>query len=186
MRFPVFLDTNCLYPITLADTRLRLAEVEVIRPHWSAEVMDELERNLANRIGIEKARRRCGRMMSAFPEAMVTGHESMVDVMENDPKDRHVLAAAIHSDCEVVVTFNLKDFPADVLAPHDLVAVHPDEFLLDQVDLYWPAVRRALRRQAASTARPHLTLLELIGQLEKIQLSGFAAEVRRRWPDLDE
>ena len=81
-------------------------------------------------------------MASAFPEAMVTGHESMVDSMENDPKDRHVLAAAVHSDCEVVVTFNLQDFPASALTPHGLVAVHPDEFLLDQVDLYWPAVRQ--------------------------------------------
>ncbi len=125
-------------------------------------------------------------MASAFPEAMVTGHESMVDSMENDPKDRHVLAAAVHSDCEVVVTFNLQDFPASALAPHGLVAVHPDGFLLDQVDLYWPAVRQALRRQAASTARPHLTLLELIAQLERIRLTGFAAEVRRRWPDLDQ
>lgn len=184
MRFPVFLDTNVLYPASLADTLLRLAESDVIRPHWSADVMTELERNLALRLTPEKAAKRCRAMEAAFPEAMVTGYEGIVDGMENDPKDRHVLAAAVHSDCEVIVTFNTKDFPDAALTPHDLAAVHPDDFLLDQLDLYPQAVRRALERQAAETARPRLTLLQLIEHFEKIELRGFAAELRRRWPDL--
>lgn len=184
MRFPVFLDTNVLFPVSLADTLLRLAEAEVIRPHWSADVMVELERNLAGRIGLAKARKRRQRMEAAFPEATVAGYEGIVDAMANDPKDRHVLAAAVHSDCEVIITFDSKGFPPAALEPHNLVAVHPDEFLLDQIDLYWSAVRRVLVRQAANTARPTLTLLELIEHFERIGLAGFAAEVRRRWPDL--
>ncbi len=62
MRFPVFLDANALYPASLADTLLRLAEAEVIRPHWSDEVMLELERNLAKAIGAKAARRGCPRL----------------------------------------------------------------------------------------------------------------------------
>lgn len=184
MRFPVFLDTNVLYPASLADTLLRLAEADVTRPHWSGDVMAELERNLAQRITAQKAARRCRAMEEAFPEAMVTGYEGIIEGMENDPKDRHVLAAAVHSDCEVIVTFNLQDFPDSALAPHHLVAVHPDDFLLDQLDLYPQAVRRSLERQASATARPHLTLLHLIEGFEQIGLRRFAAEVRRRWPDL--
>ena len=75
-------------------------------------------------------------MEVAFPAASVTGYESMVDSMANQRKDRHVLAAAVHSGCEVIVTFNLKDFPGPALDPHGIAAVHPDEFLLDQLDLY--------------------------------------------------
>lgn len=184
MHFPVFLDTNVLFPASLVDTTLRLAEVEIIRPHWSAHVMDELERNLANHIGPANARRRRETMEAAFPEAMVTGYEEIVDRMRNDPKDRHVVAAALHSDCELIVTFNLKDFPDEALTPHNLHAVHPDDFLLDQLDLYPHAVRQSLVRQAAATARPSLTLLQLIEQFEKVGLRGFPAELRRRWPDL--
>lgn len=136
MRFPVFLDTNVLYPVSLADTLLRLAEVDVIRPHWSADVMEELVRNLAHRISEDKASKRGKAMATAFPEAMVTGYENLIGGMTNEPKDRHVLAAAVHSDCEVIVTFNTSDFPPDSLSPHSLVAVRPDEFLLDQLDLY--------------------------------------------------
>lgn len=117
MRFPVFLDTNVLYPTSLADTPLRLAESDGIRPCWSVDVMIELERNLARRVTPEKASRRCRTTKAAFPEAMVSGYEGIVGGMGNDPKDRHVLAAAVHSDCEVIVTFNTKDFPRVALAP---------------------------------------------------------------------
>lgn len=186
MRFPVFLDANALYPASLADTLLRLAEAEVIRPHWSDEVMLELERNLAKAIGAKAARKRRVTMEAAFPEAMVTGYEGLIDGMENDPKDRHVLAAAVHSGCDLIVTFNVKHFPEDALRHHDLVAVHPDEFLLDQLDLYPRAVEWTLMRQAAATARPTLTNLQLVESFEKIQLRGFAAELRRRMPALSE
>ncbi len=184
MRFPVFLDANALYPASLADTLLRLGEAEVIRPHWSRDVMDELERGLATAVGAERARKRRRTMEAAFPEAMVTGYDGMVDGMENDPKDRHVLAAAVDSACELIVTFNVKHFPGDALTHHDLVAVHPDEFLLDQLDLYPQAVEWTLMRQAAATARPQLSPLQIIESFEKIRLMGFAAELRRRLPAL--
>ena len=173
MHFPVFLDTI-----------LRLCEADVVRPHWSRGILDEVERNLALQIGIDKARQRLARMETAFPSAMVSGHEGMVEAMANDPKDRHVLAAAVHSECEVIVTFNLVDFPAEVLKPHGLVAVSPDAFLLDQLDLYPQVVRRSLVRQSAATARPSLTLSQMTAHLERIGLAEFAAELRRRWPDL--
>jgi len=156
----------------------------VIRPHWSSDVMNELERNLAERVSAEKARKRRLTMEAAFPEAMVTGYDGIIDGMENDPKDRHVLAAAVHSDCELIVTFNTRHFPAEAVAYHGLEAVHPDGFLLDQLDLYPDALEWTLVRQAAETARPSLTPLHVIGQFEKIGLDGFAAELRRRMPHL--
>jgi len=47
----------------------------------------------------------------------------------------HVLAAGIRSSAEVIVTYNLKDFPAETLAKFDLEAQHPDDFLLSLFDL---------------------------------------------------
>jgi len=67
---------------------------------------------------------------------MVTGYDSLIDGMTNDPKDRHVLAAAVRANAEVIVTFNLRDFPEPALKPYDILTVHPDDFLLDQLDLY--------------------------------------------------
>jgi hypothetical protein len=120
MSFPVFLDTCVLYPVTLADLILRIAEAGVFRPHWSADILDELTRNLADipGVGPESAAWRVDAMVAAFPDASVTGYESLVDGMSCREKARHVLAAAVHSDCQVIVTFNLKDFPPESLDTH--------------------------------------------------------------------
>ena len=55
----------------------------------------------------------------------------MIPVMTNHEKDRHVLAAAVKAPCEVIVTYNLKDFPGESIKPHGIEVKHPDEFLID-------------------------------------------------------
>lgn len=187
MHFPVFLDTCVLYPIVLTDTLLRVAEQSVFRPYWSGDMMDELKRNLAMvpQVGDDRATRRINAMNRAFPDALVTGYSEFVEGMECDPKDRHVMAAAVHSECQIVVTYNLKDFPAQAMERHQLAAVHPDTFLLDQLDLYPEAVYVALRRQSADSARPRLSVLQLMASFERLELRDFAAELRRRWPNLE-
>ncbi|MBD3781936.1 MAG: PIN domain-containing protein [Micrococcales bacterium] len=182
MSFPVFLDTCVLYPATLADLLLRIAEAGVFRPHWSADVLTELERNLAKITSVseESARRRVGAMSAAFPDAAVTGYESLIDGMACDPKDRHVLAAAVHSDCQLIVTADLGDFPVASLEPHHLQVVSPDTFLLDQLDLYPHVVLGCLRGQAGDLRRPSLSPLGLLASLERSGAPRFAAEVRRK------
>gem|GEM_PF-5005500 len=65
-----------------------------------------------------------------FPEAVVSGYETLIAELDlPDVHDRHVLAAAIHGCASVIVTLNLRDFPADRLAPHGLEAQHPDDFI---------------------------------------------------------
>lgn len=70
-------------------------------------------------------------MTGAFPGAMVPAEAvaRLEPAMANDEKDRHVLAAAVASGSEVVVTFNLVDFPEEALAPLGIEAVHPDDLL---------------------------------------------------------
>ncbi len=182
MSFPVFFDTCTLYPATLCDTLLRIAEMGVYRPHWSDDVLEELRRNLAliGTVGAEGANRRVAAMRAAFEDALVTGYEDLVPAMTCDPKDAHVVAAAVVSECQVIVTFNLKDFPTRSLALHDLDAVHPDEFLLDQLDLHPRSVFQALSAQAQDSARPALTTFELMASLERCGAAQFAAELRRK------
>lgn len=47
----------------------------------------------------------------------------------------------------MLVTFHLKDFPEHALVPHDVHAVSPDAFLLDQLDLHPAEVGHALLKQ---------------------------------------
>ena len=85
----------------LCDTLLRLAEASAYRPLWSADVFAELRRNLIGRGLLPD--RGLGQMSRSFPDALVTGYESLVDGMTNHPKDRHVLAAAVRANAEVIV-----------------------------------------------------------------------------------
>jgi predicted nucleic acid-binding protein len=180
MTLPALLDTCVLYPAYLCDTLLRLAEINAYRPLWSADILAELRRNVTKAgIPAQRIDRRIDNMRRAFPDATVTGYEHLVDGMANDPKDRHVLAAAVRAKAEVLITFNLRDFPEPALKPYDLTAAHPDEFLLDRLDLYPARTLDVLEKQAASYRRDPTTVAGLLPLLERTGVPHFAAEVRR-------
>ena len=80
-------------------------------------------------------------MIEAVPDSLVTGYEPAIDGLElPDPDDRHVLAAALRANAEIIVTANLKDFPQTTLKPYKVIAQHPDDFILDLIDLKPPLV----------------------------------------------
>lgn len=153
--FPAFLDTCALYGAYLCDSLLCLAEAGTYRPIWSAGVLDELERNLLERgLPKEAVTYRIREMRRSFPDAEVRGYESLVDDMTCDPKDRHVLSAAVRGNAEVLITFNTRDFPEESASAYDITIVHPDDFLLDLLDLYPGDVMSALRTQARGYKYP--------------------------------
>ncbi|MDL9948563.1 PIN domain-containing protein [Gordonia sp. ABSL11-1] len=162
MPIRVVLDACVLLPYQLCDTLLRLADAGLFVPLWSTEILDEVERNLTGTFDVElsKARRRVRQMQQAFPDAMVDGWQSLEPAMTNDPKDRHVLAAAVQGGADLIVTANLKDFPASALEPHDVEAIHPDDFLQDQYDLDPEATLQVLRDQRAAYTRPAMSFEE--------------------------
>lgn len=181
MAFPAFLDTCVLFSSTLTDTVLRIAEEDAFGPQWSAGVLTELQTVLVREAGVEpeRAARRIAHMRAAFPGAEVHGYESLIASMTCDSKDRHVLAAAVAGGAEVLVTFNVKDFPSYSVLPHGVSAVSPDSFLLDQLDLHPARVGRALVGQMTEAKRPPLTMGQLLGRLTRAGVPAFAEEARR-------
>lgn len=178
--FPAFLDTCVLYGAYLADTMLCLAEAGGYRPLWSAGVLEELERNLLKRdLPAKAVAHRIREMRRAFPDAEVSGYEPLIDTMTCDPKDRHVLAAAVCGGAKALVTFNVKDFPRPSSAPYDITLINPDDFLLDQLDLYPGATLAALRAQVRGYKAPEMGIEDLLGRLTAAGVRRFAAEVRR-------
>lgn len=177
-----FLDTCTLYGAYLCDTLLSLAEAGIYRPLWSPGVLEELERNLLENghgLPAEAVTYRIGEMRRAFPDAEVHGYESLTDSMTCDPKDRHVLAAAVRGSAEFLVTFNIKDFPATSTAAHDITVIHPDDFLLDHLDQYPGTTLSALQAQASRYKDPSMSVEDLLGRLTAAGVSRFAAETAR-------
>ena len=108
-------------------------------------------------------------MNEAFPDALVQGCESLIPSMTNHEKDRHVLAAAVRANAEVIVTFNLNDFPDESLLAYDIKALHPDDFLLDQLDLYPEITIRGVENIAAGYESPPMSTS---GYLQKLVAAG--------------
>lgn len=169
MTISVVLDACVLIPLHLSDLLLRLAAEDMYEALWSVDILGEVERNLVAKLNLpaEKAAQRVKAMRTAFPAASVEGYQGLVDaMMTKDPDDRHVLAAAVRGGASLIVTANLKDFPADVLAQYDIEAVHPDEFLLDQLDLDLTTVQRCLAEQRADYRRPAYNLSDFYRSLQ--------------------
>lgn len=169
MPFRVLLDACVLVPYQLSDLLLRLGETEMFDPLWSAEILDEVRRHVP-----AGAQGRVDRMARAFPLADVGGYEGLIPAMSNQEKDRHVLAAAVRGGAALLVTANLKDFPAAALVPHGIEAIHPDAFLLDQLDLDPGRVLQVLAAQRDGYTRPELSIEEFYRTLA-VTVPTFAA-----------
>ena len=139
MSIPVLYDACVLYGNEVRDLLLRIAISGMVRAHWTDEILDEAFGNLtANRpdLSAERLAVTRERMNLAVPGALVDGYETLVEALKlPDPDDRHVLAAAITAGALVIVTSNIKDFPAETLGPLGIEAKTPDDFVLDQISL---------------------------------------------------
>ena len=183
-----FLDASVLYPAPLRDLLLELAVSNLYRAKWSARVHDEWTHALLrSRPDLTAARlERTRRLMDAHVrDVLVTGFEDLVPSLElPDPGDRHVLAAAIRAEADIIVTANLKDFPASSLAPHGLEAEHPDVFLA-RLCVRWPArFVEALHRVRGRLRHPPLSPDEHLRALRRCGLRATVAELVARTASL--
>jgi predicted nucleic acid-binding protein len=114
------LDACVLYPAPLRDLLLSLATAGLYRAKWSQQIHDEWTRSLReNRPDLDPDRLQntCTRMNLAVTDSLVTGYEDLIDSLQlPDPDDRHVLAVAIRSDADAIITFNQRDFDESELA----------------------------------------------------------------------
>lgn len=181
--FTVVVDACVLYPAPLRDLVMHLTLADLFRARWTDRIHEEWIRNvLADRPDLTRAQLdRTRELMNRHArDSLVTGYEALIDGLTMpDPDDRHVLAAAVRCGADLILTFNLTDFPADVLDPLGIEAQHPDRFLLHQLDLDQPAVLRALKRQRASLKNPPVKSLDFLDTLERQQLPLSVAELRR-------
>lgn len=132
---------------------------------WSERIHDEWIQNvLANRPDLRAEQlARTRHLMNAHTlDAVVTEFEPLIPTLTlPDPDDRHVLAAAIKGRAEVIVTYNLRDFPAETLTPYGLEALHPDAFITQLLDLDASTVCLAVNRQRASLHNPSKTVQQM-------------------------
>ncbi len=173
----------------------RAAEQDMYRFYTSPKILEETSRNLTkifekkrnldSNVADQKAKKKIDAIQKAFPESLVYPSDSLISTLENDSKDRHVLAAAIEAQeitldagfhrVILIVTHNLKDFPNDILAKHNVVAISPDDFLLKLVNIYDSSLLFSLLEQQAKDNEHRV--MDLLERLEKGKVTKFVSKI---------
>ena len=182
-RYTAVLDANVLYPNLLRDIFLSLAAAGLYHARWTTHINDEWTRNLvANRPDIEsKIGLLLEQVNAAVPDCLVGDYEYLIDsVSLPDADDRHVLAAAIVGHADAIVTANLKDFPAKVMAQHGIEVQHPDDFIMNQLELRPFEALEVLKRVRAKRRNPACSASEFIDMVERSGLPQTAQHLRVR------
>jgi len=177
--YTAIFDANVLYPAPLRSILMYLATTGMFRARWTLDIHDEWIRNvLANRADLRKEQLLQQRdlMIKAIPDSLVTGYQPIIDGLNlPDPNDRHVLAAAIRTNAEVIVTANLKDFPNDALSEYNCCAQHPDDFIMDLLDLNLAQTIVTFKRDRKHYLNPPYTADEYLHILKRQGLTNTVA-----------
>lgn len=176
IRFTCVLDTNVIFPLQIRDLLFWFAHFELYTPKWSEHIFDEwaevMRRQNVNEMEILK---RIEIANKAFPDAMVKHYAPLIVGLNlPDEKDRHVLAAAIKSNANIIVTNNLKDFPKEYLDTFGLKAKGVDDFIIDIIDLNHDKAVYAFREMVLNRKNPEMDEFEVLSILRRNGLKNSA------------
>ncbi len=178
-----FIDANVFYSMTLTDIIMQVARDGLIRARWTDAIHTEwtnaLLRNdpTRSRAAIDKRRNAMDR---AVPDALVVGYEPIIATLTlPHATDRHVLAAAIHGTCSIIVTSNLKHFPETTLASYGITATHPDDFLIDQLARDQDGVLACVTAMGGRLKNPPISFDEHLARMINAGLPKLAEELAR-------
>ena len=186
-RFTAVIDACVLCSPLKRNLILSLAEAELFRVRWSDEIMDETEKaitTILEKKDYEDAAERASQarriMNLAFTDATVGDYERVGKEIGKlpDEGDRHVIAAAIKSKADIIVTENLKDFPRKVLAIYGIEAKSSDEFIADAINLNTSLAIDAIKRLRLRLKRPEKTSEVFLLDMEKTGLTQSADQLR--------
>jgi len=175
-------DACVFYPGSLRDLLLHLAHAKAVHARWSDDIHDEwISSALRDRHDLQREHLETTRkiMNEKFRFGRVKNYEHLIEKLRlPDPNDRHVLAAAIRAEADLIVTSNLRDFPQTVLDLHNIEAVSPDEFVCRLIQDDPTAVIQAVRSHRERLKRPPKTADEYLATLKKQGLSKTVAFLR--------
>lgn len=176
VRFTAVLDTNVVYPVIIRDILLWFAHYDLYTPKWSDHIFDEWKKVMMEKgVVEEEANKRIAKANLAFPDALVQSYKGLIDHLElPDTGDRHVLAAAIKTNANLIVTNNIKDFPEDYLQSFSISVKTADDFLTDIIDLNPEQAIAAFKEMVLYKKNPKLDEFEVLDQLRNAGLKDTA------------
>jgi predicted nucleic acid-binding protein len=175
----VVVDANVLFSIELTDLFLTFATHRLLQLRWSEEILGEVQRSLATsgRLSPAAIGRRLAAMQRALPDAPAEAPRALVEQMRVEANDRHVLALAVATGADAIVTFNVRHFPADYCMSLGIEVLTPDDLAMETLGGDSVEVMAALREIALRRKMPSMNVGNLLERWQ-VQLPGFVALAR--------
>jgi hypothetical protein len=171
------LDASVLFRGGIRDFLLWVAEAGTFSPIWSDTIHEQWMRNRRLKFGDPMSRLEWARaeMERAFPGANFEPDSKIsASLRLPDPSDVHVVATAVAAEANIVVTYNEKDFPKEVLGPLVIKAETPDLFCLRLLSESPSLVIEGARLHRASLKKPPF---DARGYLDHLERQGFERTV---------
>lgn len=179
----VFIDTSELYPFTIMDVLLTLAEDLLFTWVWTDEVLAEWEHVI-----VREGRRTAE--SAASVSAAVRRHfgryridpalyrDNTTDAMSPDPDDRAHAAAAIHGDVDALLTRDMKHLRTAPVLAAGVRVMTSDDFLVDLLERRRRDVLASFAHAVARKKDPPMTRHDLIDRLRSAGAPRLAERLR--------
>lgn len=178
----VLLDANILYSASLRDIFIRLGRIGLYQAKWTEQIHQEwMDALLRERPTLTSEKLEVLRQLidKAIPDCKISNYRQIIpDLDLPDPDDRHVLAAAISGNCQIIITQNIKDFPQTVLNQYDIEAIHPDDFLVELLDTYPGQVYSVIKTTRTHLKNPPYSVEDYLNTLDRVGLVATATKLR--------
>jgi predicted nucleic acid-binding protein len=160
----VLADANILFSRMLRDYVIYAAGEGAIEVHWSRQILAEMSRNLRENLGFShEDTSRLEQLINDYIEYALLDvdpvHLAAVEAVEMDAEDRHVLAAAISADADILLTENTKDFPAEWMAERGIELLTAGQLLIRLADVFPDKMRAAHEKTVRYSPKPETDIL---------------------------
>jgi hypothetical protein len=180
-------DACILYPFHLRNIVVQAATDRLVAARWTDEIHDEWMRNVASARDVPMTKLQHLRqfMNETLPAAMVTGYQNHIGAVNlPDPDDRHVVAAGIAAGANLVLTWNLRHFPAQELQKFGLRRETPDDFLSHLYDEAPEVVIGSLAKSRRNLTKSKISAPDFITILDRQRLVQLATRAQAHLSDL--
>jgi hypothetical protein len=184
----VVFDACILYPFHLRNIVVQIAVDRLVDARWTDEIHDEWIRSVVATmpaIPIERLQITQRLMNDALPGAMVTGYQRHIQTVTlPDPDDRHVVAAGIAGGASIVLTWNLRDFPAREMKKHGLRRQTPDAFLVGLCDQAPDLTLASLANARRNLSKTRVSASDFVNIVKNQGLIRLSARIAGHLTDL--
>lgn len=178
-----FIDTREVFPFTIMDVLLSLAEDFLFTWVWTDEVLDEWEEVIVRegRRTPESAASVAAAVRTHFAGYRIDPvlyQDKITDDLSPDPRDRIHAAAAIHGNVDILLTRNPKHLRTPPVLAAGVKVITSDDFLCDLLTTHRRGVVESFTRAAQSRKNPPVRTSELATRLAIAGAPRFAEHLR--------